>query len=33
MKKKFEVTIKCQSKEAFDKYFSPDYNRIVGKKF
>ena len=32
MKKKLEVTIKCTSEEAFEKYFSPDYNKIVGKK-
>ncbi len=32
MKKKLEVSIKCNDIETFNKYFSPDYNKIVGKK-
>ena len=31
MKKKLEVTLKCNDAESFNKYFSPDYNKIVGK--
>lgn len=30
MKKKIEVSIKCNDVDAFNKYFSPDYNKIVG---
>jgi len=30
MKKKLDVSIKCNDLETFNKYFSPEYNKIVG---
>ncbi len=30
MKKKLEVSIKCNDSETFNKYFMPEYNKIVG---
>jgi len=30
MKKKVDVTIKCNDKDTFLRYVSPEYNKIVG---
>jgi len=30
MKKKIDITIKCNNAESFNQFFAPDYNKIVG---
>lgn len=32
MKKKIEVTIKCNDEDVFNKYFASDFNKIVSKR-
>ena len=32
MKKKFDITVKCNDKETFFQFLAADYKKILGKK-